>query len=71
MKESQNPEYTKNKDALQSLIDSPDFSENIIINRLLPAQEGVFVPFPADLDTRIVNSLHKKGIKELYSHQMI
>ncbi|MDR0464724.1 MAG: DEAD/DEAH box helicase [Treponema sp.] len=57
------------RENLEKLLESPEFAANIIVNRLMPAQEGVFAPFPADLDPRIVNSLYKKGIKQLYSHQ--
>ena len=57
------------RENLEKLLESPEFAANIIVNRLMPAQEGVFAPFPADLDPRIVNSLYKKGINQLYSHQ--
>jgi DEAD/DEAH box helicase domain-containing protein len=35
----------------------------------LPAQEGVFSPFPHGMDSRIIKSLNKKGIEKLYIHQ--
>jgi len=57
------------RENLEQLIESPEFAPNIIINRLLPAQEGVFAPFPRDLDTRIVKVLQRKGINQIYSHQ--
>ena len=57
------------RENLEKLLEDPDFSPDIVINRLLPAQEGIFTPFPADLDTRIVNMLQKRGIKQIYSHQ--
>ncbi|MCL2441861.1 MAG: DEAD/DEAH box helicase [Treponema sp.] len=54
---------------LEDVINSPEFEPNIVINRLLPAQEGDFTPFPVDLDSRIVESLRKRGINQLYTHQ--
>jgi DEAD/DEAH box helicase domain-containing protein len=57
------------RENLEKLLDSPDFAPNIVVNRLLPAQEGVFVPFPQDLDGRIVKVLNRRGIDRLYTHQ--
>jgi len=54
---------------LEKVLNNPEFASNIVINRLLPAREGNFAPFPIDLDARIVQVLQKKGIKQLYSHQ--
>jgi len=57
------------KDELNALLSSDEFAPNIVINRLIPAQEGIYVDFPADLDEKIVNILKKRGIDRLYSHQ--
>jgi len=57
------------KEKLNELLSSSDFAPNIVINRLIPAQEGIYVDFPEDLDSRIVNIFKKKGINRLYSHQ--
>jgi DEAD/DEAH box helicase domain-containing protein len=57
------------RERLENLISSPEFAPNIVINRILPAEEGVFAPFPKDLDTRIVKALKKRGIDQLYTHQ--
>ncbi|MCL2230750.1 MAG: DEAD/DEAH box helicase [Treponema sp.] len=54
---------------LDNLLNSPEFSKDIVINRLLPAQEGIFAPFPDNLNDKIVKSLQKKGINRLYIHQ--
>jgi len=54
---------------LEDLLDSPEFAPNIVINHLIQAKEGIFSPFPKDLDARIVDSLRKRGIDQLYSHQ--
>ena len=56
-------------DNLQKILDSPEFAPNIVVNRLLPAEEGSFVPFPPGLDARIAAALGKKGIDRLYTHQ--
>jgi DEAD/DEAH box helicase domain-containing protein len=57
------------RESLEALIESPDFAPNIVVNRLLPAQEGVFAPFPEGLDGRIVKALGGRGIDRLYIHQ--
>ncbi|MDR0503214.1 MAG: DEAD/DEAH box helicase [Treponema sp.] len=57
------------RDNLLQLLEDPEFAPNIVINRLLPAQEGEYAPFPEDLDSRIVNALNKRGIDRIYSHQ--
>jgi DEAD/DEAH box helicase domain-containing protein len=57
------------RERLENLLNSPEFAPNIVINRLLPAEEGVFAPFPKDLDVRIVKALKKRGIDRLYTHQ--
>ena len=55
--------------ALDKILKSPDFAPHIVLERLLPAQEGSFVPFPRDLDSRLRSSLEKRGISRIYSHQ--
>jgi DEAD/DEAH box helicase domain-containing protein len=57
------------RERLENLLNSPEFAPNIVINRLLPAEKGVFAPFPQDLDVRIVKALKKRGIDRLYTHQ--
>ncbi|MCL2215161.1 MAG: DEAD/DEAH box helicase [Treponema sp.] len=54
---------------LDELLNSLEFAPNIVINRLLPAQEGTFTDFPEGLDARIIKSLNKRGIDRLYTHQ--
>jgi DEAD/DEAH box helicase domain-containing protein len=55
--------------ALESILSDPAFAPFVTFRRSLPATEGVFAPFPADLDPRIAASLRAKGIDRLYSHQ--
>jgi len=57
------------REGLNKILESSEFAPNIIVNRLLPAKEGIFAPFPEGLDDRIVKSFNKKGIDRLYSHQ--
>ena len=57
------------RENLEKILESPEFAPNIVVNRLLPAQEGVFVPFPQDLDERIVKALERRGIEQIYTHQ--
>ena len=54
---------------LQNILRSPEFAPNIVMEQLLPAAEGSYVPVPADLDDRIRTALKKRGIDWLYTHQ--
>jgi DEAD/DEAH box helicase domain-containing protein len=54
---------------LNLILESPEFAPDIVVNRLLPAQDGKYAPFPEDLDSRLVKALAGRGIKELYTHQ--
>jgi len=54
---------------LEKILESPEFAPNIVVNRLLPAQEGEYVPFPQGLDERIVRALTRRGISRIYTHQ--
>jgi len=57
------------REKLNQIFENPDFAPNIVINRVIPAQEGIFTPFPADLDTRIIKALQLRNINQLYIHQ--
>jgi DEAD/DEAH box helicase domain-containing protein len=54
---------------LEQLLESPEFAPNIVVNRLLPAQEGVYEDFPKDLDPRVIEAFKNRGIDRIYSHQ--
>lgn len=54
---------------LDTILSDPAFAPYIVESRVLPATEGVYAPFPDDLDPRIASSLRAKGIDRLYSHQ--
>jgi len=55
--------------ALRKILSSPEFAPNIVVEKLLPASEGSFAPFPADLDSQIAASLRNRGITQIYTHQ--
>ncbi|MDR0316049.1 MAG: DEAD/DEAH box helicase [Treponema sp.] len=57
------------RENLEQILESPEFASNIVVNRLLPAEAGIFAPFPAGLDNRIAAVLRKRGIDQLYTHQ--
>ena len=57
------------RENLEEILESPEFAPNIVVNRLLPAQEGSFAPFPPGIDDRIAVALQKRGIDRLYTHQ--
>jgi DEAD/DEAH box helicase domain-containing protein len=57
------------RENLEIILASPEFAPNIVVNRLLPAVEGSFSPFPPDLDGRIAAALRKRGVDRLYTHQ--
>ncbi|MDR1025029.1 MAG: DEAD/DEAH box helicase [Treponema sp.] len=54
---------------LDTILKSPEFAPNIVLERVLEATKGNFVPFPADLDPRIAAALRRRGIEQLYTHQ--
>jgi DEAD/DEAH box helicase domain-containing protein len=55
--------------ALEKLLESPEFASNIVVNRLIPASGGDYVPFPAGLDSRLAAVLRQRGIERIYTHQ--
>jgi DEAD/DEAH box helicase domain-containing protein len=55
--------------ALEKILRDPAFAVNIVEERLLPAREGSYVPFPAGLDERIAAALRNRGISQIYTHQ--
>ena len=57
------------KDLLQQLRTEEPFAEQIAHWHTLPEKEAHTAPFPAQLDHRIRESLERKGISNLYTHQ--
>jgi DEAD/DEAH box helicase domain-containing protein len=55
--------------ALQALRFDLRFVENIARIERTPARPAAYAPFPAALDTRIVEALRRRGIDALYTHQ--
>lgn len=48
---------------------SPDFMGQITHWERLEPRDAQYAPFPENLDERLINTLHSRGIKKLYSHQ--
>ena len=55
--------------ALERLLASPEFARNIVLDRLIPAADGSYVPFPSGLDSRLAGILRKRGVRRIYTHQ--
>jgi DEAD/DEAH box helicase domain-containing protein len=55
--------------ALKNILESPEFAPHIAENRLLPATEGSYAPFPPGLDSRLAEALRRRGLDQLYTHQ--
>ena len=49
--------------------DDPAFMRNVTRWEELPAQEGSYAEFPSSLDPRLRDTLRRRGIERLYSHQ--
>lgn len=47
----------------------PDLAPHIEYVHHIPATEGEYDDFPADIDSRIIHSVKARGILQLYSHQ--
>jgi DEAD/DEAH box helicase domain-containing protein len=58
-----------NEKLLDAILNDPAFADGIAVKKHIKPREGMFVPFPEDLDTRIVNALQARGIRQIYSHQ--
>ncbi len=50
-------------------LQDPDLGPNIVHIEQIPPVEASLVSFPPDLDPRLANTLHKRGLYHLYSHQ--
>ncbi len=53
--------------AIADRSDTPDLRVTAV--RRLPEVAAQYAPFPATLDTRLVEALQSRGVRELYSHQ--
>ncbi|MFM1652446.1 DEAD/DEAH box helicase [Brevibacillus sp. B_LB10_24] len=56
-------------DILEQFRQDERFRENIAHWTTIPPREARSVPFPADLDQRICDTLSRRGITSLYTHQ--
>jgi len=55
--------------ALDKILDSPEFTPNIVLQKRIPLCDGKYVPFPADMDRRLNTALVNMGITRIYTHQ--
>src|SRR5215471_3779257 len=53
--------------AIADRSDTPDLRVTAV--RRLPEVAAQYAPFPDTLDTRLVDALQSRGVRELYSHQ--
>ena len=51
------------------LKNSPSFMKNVTSWQVVPAREARYGEFPASLDRRVIDALHRKGIDRPYIHQ--
>jgi DEAD/DEAH box helicase domain-containing protein len=56
-------------DVLHDLQHHPRFSRRITAWQHMPAVAARYAPFPAGLDPRLIQVLHRRGITQLYCHQ--
>jgi len=47
-----------------------EYCDNIVFWNSFPAQPGDYRPFPANLNLKLTETLERKGISKLYSHQV-
>jgi len=56
-------------DILSGILAEPGFAPFISDVKIFPEREGVFAPFPEDLDPRLAEACRSRGMEKLYSHQ--
>ncbi len=54
---------------LKKLESDPRFMDSVTHWEKIPAQEGLFQPFPDDVNPAVRNAFRKRGVTELYTHQ--
>jgi DEAD/DEAH box helicase domain-containing protein len=67
------PKAVEKMSGLEELLarwqDDPAFMRNVTRWEELPVQEGSYAEFPSSLDPRLRDTLRRRGIERLYSHQ--
>ena len=58
-----------NLPALEKILNNPEFAPHIIMQKRIPACDGNYVPFPADMDGRLNAAMKNRGITQIYTHQ--
>ncbi len=59
------------RETLECLKSDRDLGPNFVAWRHLPSTDPCLVPFPEALDSRLADSLARRGIEALYSHQAV
>src|SRR5712664_1780926 len=59
------------RELLDELLTSLETGPLVTAVRHFDAKPAVFAPFPSSLDPRIVESLKARGVRQLYSHQVL
>ena len=55
---------------LDQLRDDPGFMENVTNWQTLPSKEAQYAPWPRCVDPRIIEALNRRGLRQLYTHQV-
>lgn len=61
--------YLNLEQVLEQLKSDRDVADNIVHWEVIPAREAIWADFPRHLDARLKNTLVRRGITKLYSHQ--
>ena len=56
-------------DTLSAILEDATFKPFVSGVNVFPAREGILVPFPEGLDSRLERALRGRGVDRLYSHQ--
>ncbi len=56
-------------EALKKILEDPSFTPFVSGVNVFPPKDGVRVPFPEGLDSRLEAALRRRGVESLYSHQ--
>ncbi len=55
--------------AIESLLAHPAVEPLIAAHRVLEPQPPRYAPWPSEIDARLVDALHRRGVEALYTHQ--
>ncbi len=55
--------------AIEALLAHPEVEPLIAAHRVLEPQPPRYAPWPSEIDARLVDALHRRGVEALYTHQ--